>query len=62
MFDKFKRVKLANGETVKLGDTVEFINSDRHVCRDKIKIHNGRLYFWNNSFSPADYPNAKKVL
>ena len=61
---KRRTATLANGQIVKEGDTVEFINSDGEVCRDKIKrdVNNPRrLFFWNNKFNIDDYKSAVRV-
>lgn len=64
MFFKQRTARLASGEKVREGDTVEFTNSDGEVCRDIIRrdINNPkRLYFWNNAFEITDYKSARKV-
>jgi len=64
---------LKNGQKVKEGDKVYFINSDGEKCEDIIKrrqfdcIHadtqeklkKGTLFFWNNKFKPSDYTNLR---
>lgn len=64
MFFKQRKATLANGDTVREGDTVEFINSDGEACRDKIRrdINNPkRLFFWNNSAEISDYKSARRI-
>ena len=64
MLFKQRKAKLANGDAVKEGDTVEFTNSDGESCRSTIKrdINNPkRLYFWNNTAEISDYKSARKV-
>ena len=64
MFFKQRKATLANGDTVREGDTVEFINSDGEMCRDKIRrdINNPkRLYFWNNTAEISDYKSARRI-
>lgn len=64
MFFKQIKAKLANGDTVSEGDTVEFTNSDGELCRDIIRrdINNHkRLYFWNNTADITDYKSARKI-
>ena len=56
--------KLANGQIVKEGDTVEFTNSDGEKCRDKIRrdVNNPRrLVFWNQRFNIIDYKSAVRI-
>lgn len=71
MFGLFKEktITLANGQKVKEGDKVHFINSDGVKCEGMIerrlfdcihsdrkeKLKKGTLFFWNNSFNPSDY-------
>ena len=66
---KEKTITLANGQKVKEGDKVHFINSDGVKCEGVIKrrlfdcthsdtkekLKKGTLYFWNNTFMPSDY-------
>jgi hypothetical protein len=56
---------LYNGDEVKEGDKVSFINSDGVECVGKIQgdVNNhGRLFFWNNQFDITDYRNARLVM
>ena len=69
-----KQTTLMNGQKVKEGDKVYFINSDNVKCEGLIerrtfdcvhsdtkkKLKKGTLYFWNNSFEPSDYKNLTK--
>ena len=65
MIFKQRKAKLYNGQTVRSGDKVSFVNSDGKECVGEIKydVHNNpkRLFFWNNSCEIIDYRNAKKV-
>ena len=64
MFLKQHKARLANGQTVREGDLVEFTNSDGEKCRSPIErdVNNPkRLFFWNNAFEIIDYKNAEKV-
>lgn len=55
-------IKLRNGDKVRLGDLVSFINSDGEVCTDFVRMRPNRsLYFWNISVHPTVYTNAFKV-
>jgi len=59
-----KKARLANGDIVREGDMVEFINSDREICRGRIersKSNPKLLCFWNNNFKISDYTNAYKT-
>ena len=50
---------LVNGEKVKEGDLVAFINSDGERCESRIKARpDGSLYFWNAEYELKDYPSA----
>ena len=54
--------RLANGQKVKEGDLVAFINSDGERCEDVIrKRKDGTLYFWNCNFEITDYKSAYRV-
>ena len=60
-FFKQRSAKLHNGQKVRVGDTVSFINSDGEKCTGKIEydINNPkRLFFWNNAYEIEDYHNA----
>jgi len=64
MFFKQRDARLFNGQTVRCGDKVRFLNSDKQECVGCIKydINNPKkLYFWNNGFEIQDYRNAEKV-
>jgi len=64
MFFKQRSAKLFNGEKVKSGDKVSFIDSDgiQRIGTVQYDVNNPkRLFFWNNSFDIKDYRNAKKV-
>ena len=66
-----KTTPLYNGQKVKEGDSVHFINSDGVKCEGLIqrrlfdcthsdtneKLKKGTLFFWNNTFKPSDYKN-----
>jgi hypothetical protein len=66
---KEKTTTLANGQKVKEGTKVHFINSDGVKCEGRIKsrlfdcvhadtkkkLKKGTLFFWNSSFKPSDY-------
>ena len=57
-----KTEKLANGETVRLGDLVSYVNSDAEECFGEIQARkDGSLFFWNSFFPITDYASAKKV-
>lgn len=71
MFGLFKEktTTLSNGQKLKEGDKVSFINSDGIKCEGiierrlfdcthsdtKEKLKKGTLFFYNNSFRPSDY-------
>jgi len=73
MFGLFKEktTTLNNGQKVKEGDKVHFINSDGIKCEGLIqrrlfncvhsdtkeKLKKDTLFFWNNTFKPSDYKN-----
>jgi hypothetical protein len=64
MLFKQRKARLANGQTVREGDLVEFTNSDGEICRGRIErdVNNPkRLFFWNNTFEIADYKSAVRV-
>lgn len=57
-----RKTFLFNGEEVKEGDEVSFVNSDGEECIDKIRRRDdGTLFFWNNQFEIKDYQNARKI-
>ena len=57
-----RKAALYNGQIVREGDKVSFINSDGETCVDEIKRRqDGTLYFWNTSHKITDYRNAVKV-
>lgn len=57
-----RKTSLYNGQIVREGDFVSFINSDKKVCTDKIKRRSdGTLFFWNSSFDIIEYTNAVKI-
>jgi len=59
---KQRKAKLANGDTVKFGDTVTFTNSDGENCTSTIKRRrDGTLYYWNPLFEIKDYDSARKI-
>lgn len=59
---KQKKAKLFNGEEVKEGDKVMFINSDGEECIDFIaRRKDGTLFFWNQFYEISDYVSARKV-
>ena len=57
-----RTAKLFNGDTVKEGDMVSFVNSDGKKCTTTIEYDESRdrLYFWNIVFEITEYKNAKK--
>ena len=58
---KQKSARLYNGQKVKKGDVVSFVNSDGEKCTDKIRRRNdGKLFFWNNGFDIKSYRSANK--
>jgi len=64
MFFKQRSTQLFNGDKVKPGDKVSFINSDgeENIGTIKYDVNNPkRLFFWNNRFDIKDYRNAKKL-
>jgi len=64
MLFKQRKARLANGQTVREGDLVEFTNSDGEICRGRIERDANnpkRLFFWNNKFEIADYKSAVRV-
>jgi len=64
MFFKQRFAELHNGQKVKPGDRVSFINSDGEECIGIVEydVNNPkRLFFWNNQFEIKDYKNAKKI-
>ena len=57
-----RKAFLFNGEEVREGDKVSFVNSDGIECTQEIKRReDGKLFFWNNQFEITDYRNARKV-
>jgi hypothetical protein len=63
MFFKQRTARLYNGQRVKEGDRVKFVNSDGVTCIGTIQrdVNNlKRLFFWNNGFDITDYKNAIK--
>lgn len=59
-----KSAWLYNGQKVKAGDSVQFINSDGETCVGKIQydVNNpNKLFFWNNQFEIIDYQNARRI-
>ena len=63
MFFKQRSAKLYNGDKVRAGDKVSFVNSDgkKNVGTIEYDINEPRrLFFWNNLFDVKDYRNAKK--
>jgi hypothetical protein len=58
---KQRKAKLFNGDIVKLGDKISFVNSDGIKCTGVIKRKaNGDLFFWNTSHDILEYTNAIK--
>ena len=55
-----KTATLVNGQKVRKGDLLSFINSDGKKCVGEVKLDGKRLFFWNNMFDFQDYPDAKK--
>ena len=57
-----KKAYLHNGQIVREGEFVSFVNSDGKICIDKIKRRSdGTLYFWNSFFDISEYTNAIKI-
>jgi hypothetical protein len=57
-----KRAVLVNGEVVKEGDCVSFVNSDGEICTDVIRRReDGTLYFWNITHNIDCYRSAHKT-
>jgi len=70
---KQRKAKLFNGQIVREGDLIRFVDSDGMKCVGKIerrkfncthvdsgdKLKKGTLFFWNNGFNIADYKNAE---
>lgn len=58
-----KTAKLANGQTVKHGDLVEFTDSDGEVRQYYIERNDrtGKLYFCNCTFPVDAYKSARLV-
>lgn len=57
-----KTVKLCNGDIVRYGDKVQFIDSDGDVRRGVVGRHykTGKLYIFNNTFPVTAYKSARK--
>ena len=61
MKDK-KYTKLYNGDQVKEGSLVEWVDSDGYLRCDIVKRgQNGKLYFWNSQHDILEYTSARKV-
>jgi len=59
---KQRKATLYNGEVVKFGDKVSFINSDKVKIYGIIKRRkDGTLFFHNNCFDIKEYRNLKKL-
>ena len=57
-----RSVKLLNGQTVRKGTRVRYINSDGEEVIDTIKVNKkGFLYFWNADYNINDYKNIEIV-
>ena len=57
-----RSARLHNGQKVREGDTVSFIDSDgvtRTGAIQRDRNNPERLYFWNDSFDIQDYENAR---
>jgi len=64
MIFKQRSAKLFNGQKVKQGDEVKFVNSDGRKCIGTIEydVNNPkRLFFFNNTYNVEDYTNAEKI-
>jgi len=64
MLFKQRTARLCNGQRVKEGDRVKFVNSDKVTCIGRVQqdVNNPkRLFFWNNSFDIADYEDAVRI-
>ena len=61
IFNK-RRLKLANGQKVKEGDLLCFIDSDNNhrVMNLQYDSKRRKLVFCNADYSPNDYPGLKK--
>ena len=62
MIFKQKYTRLHNGQKVKAGDTVSFVDSDGQTQTGKIAYglrgDPKKLYFWNSRFDIESYQNA----
>jgi len=59
---KQRKTTLYNGEVVRFGDSVSFINSDKEEVFGTIQRRkDGTLFFHNNGFDIKEYHNLKKV-
>jgi|APSaa5957512576_1039674.scaffolds.fasta_scaffold286815_2 hypothetical protein len=62
MIFKQKFAKLHNGQKVRPGDTVSFVDSDGQTQTGKIAYglrgDPKKLYFWNSRFDIESYQNA----
>jgi len=59
---RLKKLKLANGQKVKEGESLCFINSDGEHCAMDLFYDTKRkkFIFWNADYSPNDYKGLKK--
>jgi len=58
---KQQKAYLKNGELVREGDLVTFINSDGNICTKPIERRkDGTLFFWNSTSDIDDYHSAVK--
>ncbi len=58
---KQRSARLYNGQKVRHGDTVKYIDSDGLECVGTIQYdanNPNRLIFWNNNFDIKDYRSA----
>ena len=65
MLFKQRTARLCNGQRVKEGDRVKFVNSDKVTCIGIVQrdVNNPkRLFLWNNSFDIADYKDAVRLI
>jgi hypothetical protein len=59
---KQRTARLVNGEVVREGDQVAFMNTDYVLCHGVISRRStGSLYFWNIDYELTDYPTLHKT-
>jgi hypothetical protein len=52
--------RLHNGQKIKLGDKIRWVDSDGVTRIDTVKKYQGKLFICNNKFCPNEYKNAVK--